>query len=232
MPSENKKRVIVTGGSGKVGQHVIRRLLEHGHRVLNLDLCALPSDLSSQVHTLRVDLCNSGQVYSALGSHFRLGEPFLDPYQPADAVVHLAGYARNMIVADNETFQSNVQSAFNVLEAGCRLGIKKIVLASSICVYGITYAEGDVDFTSFPVNEEALPRPMDAYSLSKLCMENIAQSFALRFADVDIYALRVGAVISLDEYGTVFSKYIERPQHWKVHGWSYVDARDLAQMCK
>jgi nucleoside-diphosphate-sugar epimerase len=106
------------------------------------------------------------------------------------------------------------------------------VLASSVCVYGVTYAEGNVDFASFPVDESVTPRPMDAYSLSKLCMENTGQAFAARFPGVDIYALRIGAVIGPDEYTEKFRGYLNDPHRWKVHGWSYTDARDLAQICK
>lgn len=232
MTSASPKRIIVTGGSGKVGRSIIARLLQDGYEVLNLDRVPLPQALS-QTHTVQVDLCDSGQVFSALGSHFVLSEPFREPYRPADAIVHLGGIARNMIVPDNETFRANVVAGFNVMEAACRLGIKTVVLASSVCVYGVTYAEGDVDFPSFPVDERIAPQPMDPYSLSKLCMEQTAESFVRRFPGLDVHVLRIGAVIGPNEYNTtVFRRYLEEPEAWKVHGWSYIDARDLAEMCK
>ncbi|GAD97247.1 hypothetical protein ATEG_08703 [Paecilomyces variotii No. 5] len=224
------KRIIITGGSGKVGRHVIEFLLNQGHEILNLDLMPLPETLNSAVHTLKVDLTDSGQVYSAMSSHFKLTEPFPQAEHRPDAVIHLAGYARNMLVPDNETFRANTTSSYNVIEAACRLGLRKIVLASSVCVYGVTYADGDVDFSSFPIDEEIDVDPMDVYSLSKVCAERTGRSFARRFG-VDVYALRIGAVVTPDEYGERFASYVGKPDRWKVHGWSYTDARDLGKMC-
>ncbi|KAF5584445.1 UDP-glucose 4-epimerase [Fusarium pseudocircinatum] len=225
------KRIIVTGGSGKAGRYIIKYLLAQGHPILNLDLLPLPAELSQNVHTLRCDLTDGGQVYSALSSHFRLTEPFRERNNdPPDAVLHLAGIARNMLVPDIETFRINTLGTYNTIEASCRLGVKKIILASSVCVNGVTYAEGDIDFEAFPVDESHGTNPMDVYSLSKICAERTARSFATRFG-VDIYALRIGAIVAPEEYNKVFHSYINHVEKWKVHGWSYVDARDLGKMC-
>ncbi|KAB8072479.1 NAD(P)-binding protein [Aspergillus leporis] len=224
------KRIIVTGGSGKAGQFLIAHLLARNYSVLNLDLTPLPPPLNAEVHTLKVDLTDNGQVYGALHSHFRLTEPFREPHkQIPDAVIHLAGYARNMIVPDTETYRGNVLSFYNVIEAACRIGVKKIVLASSICVYGVAFAEGDVDYPSFPVDEEVDANPMDVYALSKVCGERTARSFARRFGN-DIYVMRLGAVITPDEFQGRFEGYVERPEEYKVHGWAYTDARDIGLM--
>lgn len=223
-------RVIVTGGSGKAGRHVISALLDQGHQVLNLDLNPLPEDLGVKVHTIKVDLTDSGQVFSALTSPFRLTQPFREPLlQPPSAVVHLAGYARNMLAPANETFKANIGSTYNIIEAAAKLGISKVVLASSVCVYGPTFAHGDIDFDSFPIDELTDPNPMDDYSLSKLCAERVARGYARKYG-IDIYALRIGAVIDPEEYEEQFASYRNRPEDWKVHGWSYTDARDLGRM--
>ncbi|KAK0111154.1 hypothetical protein ONS95_001531 [Cadophora gregata] len=228
------KRIIVTGGSGKAGQYIIPHLLSRGHEILNLDL-TVPSQPIPDVHTIKTDLTSSGQVFNALTSPFKLTQPFpihSHPFQPPDAVIHLAGHARNMLVPDNETFRVNTVGTYNVIEAACKLGIPKIIIASSVCVYGVTFGEGDVDFTSFPIDEEIDVNPTDTYSISKLCGERIARGFARRFG-TDIYALRIGALITPEEYKTdVFNAYIEKPEEWKVHGWSYTDARDLGEMCE
>ncbi|KAJ1708505.1 UDP-glucose-4-epimerase [Aspergillus flavus] len=224
------KRIIVTGGSGKAGQYVIHHLLAQGYSILNLDLSPLPPPLNEKVHTLKVDLTDNGQVHGALLSHFHLTEPFREPHQQVpDAVIHLAGYARNMIVPDTETYRVNVLSFYNVIEAACRIGVKKIVLASSITVYGVTYAEGDVDYPSFPVDEDVDANPMDVYALSKVCGERTARSFARRFGN-DIYVMRLGAVVAPDEFQEKFDGYVERPEEYKVHGWAYTDARDIGLM--
>jgi nucleoside-diphosphate-sugar epimerase len=76
------------------------------------------------VHTLKSDLADSGQVFNALSSKWMLQEPFPDGLPPRpDAVIHMAGYARNMIVPDNKTCQANIHSTYNIIEASCKLGI-------------------------------------------------------------------------------------------------------------
>jgi nucleoside-diphosphate-sugar epimerase len=184
------------------------------------------------VHTLKVELTNSGQVYSALGSHFHLSEPFREPLGLIpDAVIHLAGYSRNMIAPDDETFRCNTLATYNIIEAASRLGIKKIIIASSITVYGVTYAEGDVDFTSFPVEETVDANPMDTYAISKMCGERVARGFSRRYGS-DIYVLRIGRIVAPEEYKeAMFQSYVETPEKWAPHGWAYTDARDLGQMC-
>lgn len=225
------KRIIVTGGSGQAGRNIITYLLDQGHDILNLDLMPLPEPLSQRTHSMKVDLTDAGQVFSALSSHFKLTQPFREPLmQPPDAVIHLGGYARNMLAPDSETFRVNVLSTHNILEAACKLGVKKIILASSVCVYGVTYAEGDVDFPSFPIDEELDTNPMDVYSITKVCGENICRGYARRYC-IDVYVFRIGALVCPGDYATSFREYVNHPSDWKVHGWSYIDARDLGKMC-
>ena len=72
---------------------------------------------------------------------------------------------------------------------------------------------------------------MDTYATSKLCGERCARSFARRFPGTDIYALRIGNVIEPHEYETDFPDYVNNPETRKRNAWSYVDARDLGQIC-
>lgn len=99
-----------------------------------------------------------------------------------------------MLVPDNECFKGNVLATYNVLEAACKLGVKKIIIASSETTYGVCFAQGDVDYHSFPLEEDYDVDPMDSYALSKLCGERTARTFARRFG-VDIYALRIGSCL-------------------------------------
>ncbi|KAL4740425.1 hypothetical protein BDV11DRAFT_169184 [Aspergillus similis] len=140
------KRIIVTGGSGVVGQHIVATLPFQGNAVLNLHMALGPSVM----HTIEVDLTNI-DVYSALASHFALTEPL--PAQASStpgAVIHQAGRPRNMLVLDNKAFQDNVVAMYDVLDAACRLWVSKPILASSVYVYGATYAYGYADFRVFP----------------------------------------------------------------------------------
>lgn len=110
------------------------------------------------------------------------------PEPPPDAIIHFGAFARNMIVPDNECFKANVMSTYNVIEAGCKLGVKKIIIASSETTYGVCFSEGDSDYHSFPLEEDYDFDPADSYALSKICGEQTAKAFARRYKS-DIYAL-------------------------------------------
>ena len=139
-----------------------------------------------------------------------------------------------MLVPDNETFRINTLSTYHVIEAACKLGIKKIVIASSETVYGSCFSQGEERsrFAQFPLTEELDVNPEDSYALSKLCGERTARSFARRFPGVDIYALRIGNVIEPDEYERDFPGFLDKPEGRYRNAWSYVDARDLGQICE
>jgi nucleoside-diphosphate-sugar epimerase len=131
---------------------------------------------------------------------------------------------------DNECYRGNVTSTYNVIEAACKLGVKKIIIASSETTYEVCFGQGDLDYTAFPLDETFDVNPMDTYAISKLCGERVARGFARRF-DADIYALRIGNVVEPHEYERDFPKYINNPQMRKRNAWSYIDARDLGQIC-
>jgi len=136
-----------------------------------------------------------------------------------------------MLVPDNECFRANIQSTYNVIEAACKLGVKKIIIASSETTYGVCFTQGDDEYLEFPLDEDTYDvNPMDTYACSKLCGERIARTFARRFG-VDIYALRIGNVIEPHEYATDFERHVGMPETRKRNAWSYIDARDLGQIC-
>lgn len=220
------KRIVFTGGSGKAGRHAIAYLRAQGHAVLNLDL--KPLDMEG-VNTVITDLTDSGQVFNALSMHFDF-DGFTTGKGPApiDAVVHFAAIPRVLIQPDNETFKANAVSTYNILEAATKLGIRKIVIASSETTYGVCFAEGDKDYHSFPLEEDYDVDPMDSYGLSKLVNEKTARAFAMR-SGADIYALRIGNVVSPEDYAR-FPAYLADPPSRKRNAWSYVDARDLGQI--
>ena len=116
---------------------------------------------------------------------------------------------RVLIEPDNVTFTKNVASTYNVIEAAMKLGVRKVIIASSETTYGVCFAEGDKDFHSFPLEEDYDVDPMDSYGLSKVCNEKTARAFAMRFK-ADIYALRIGNVIEPHEYG-LFKGFLADP---------------------
>ena len=221
------KRIMFTGGSGKAGRHVVQYLVERGHQVLNID--SKPLD-NPEVRTLITDITDSGQVFNAFTSYMGLHEfdPSLKP-QPVDAVVHFAAIPRIMITPDNELFRVNTMGTYNVIEAAVKLGIKKVIVASSETTYGIVFANEPKDPAYFPLDEEYDVDPMDFYALSKVVNEKTARAFALR-SGFDIYALRIGNVIEPHEYEGYIPKWIKDPAFRKRIAWSYIDARDLGQI--
>jgi UDP-glucose 4-epimerase len=220
------KRIVFTGGTGKAGKHAVSYLLGKGYQVLNVDL--KPLDMPG-VNTLIADITDSGQVFNALTTHFGFSG-FEDGSPPSapDAVVHFAAVPRVLIEPDNTTFEANVMGTYNVLEAAMKLGVRKVVIASSETTYGVCFAEGDKNFHAFPLEEDYDSDPMDSYGLSKVVNEKTARAFAMRYG-ADVYALRIGNVIEPDEYDN-FSSFLEQPMSRKRNAWSYVDARDLGQI--
>ena len=67
--------------------------------------------------------------------------------------------------------------------------------------------------------------------MSKLVGELTAKTFNIRRPEVDIYALRIGNVIEPHEYAQNFPGYMKDPACRKRNAWSYIDARDLGQIC-
>ncbi|TIV95427.1 MAG: NAD(P)-dependent oxidoreductase, partial [Mesorhizobium sp.] len=200
--------------------------LKRGHQVLNLDLT--PLDVPG-VDTVITNLADAGEAYNALTLHFGFSEYFGGKGRgPVDAVVHFAALPRIFLRPDNAMFAANVQSTYNVIEAATKLGIRKIVTASSETVYGICFAEGERDFSSFPVDEEHDADPTDSYGLSKLLGEKIARSFASR-TGTDIYALRIGGVVEPKDYAR-FPEFLADPSKRRRDAWTYMDARDLGQI--
>ncbi|MBK8636315.1 MAG: NAD(P)-dependent oxidoreductase [Saprospiraceae bacterium] len=220
-------RIFFTGGSGKAGRHVIPYLLKQGHRVLNVDL--VPLNLPG-VDNLIADITDSGQMFNAMSSYVGLDELEIGNGIPKfDAVVHFAAVPRILIKPDNETFRVNAIGTYNVIEAAVKLGIKKIIIASSETTYGICFADGVTDPKELPLDEDYEVDPMDSYGLSKVVNEKTAQSFQLR-SGFDIYALRIGNVIEPHEYEELFPHYFRNPEVRRRNAFCYIDARDLGQI--
>jgi nucleoside-diphosphate-sugar epimerase len=222
-----KKRIFFTGGSGKAGKHVIPYLLNQGHRVMNVDLVPLRYP---GVDNLSADITDSGQMFNAMSSYAGLDELDLGSGAPHfDAVVHFAAVPRILIKPDNETFRVNTIGTYNVIEAAVKLGIKKIIIASSETTYGICFSDRRTNPKTLPLEEDYDVDPMDSYGLSKVVNEQTARSFQRR-SDYDIYALRIGNVIEPHEYAELFPTYFKNPEVRRRNAFCYIDARDLGQI--
>jgi len=221
------KRILFTGGSGKAGKHVIPYLVDQGHHVVNVDLVPL---VHPGVDNLIADITDSGQMFNAMSAYANFDELEPGTGVPAyDAVVHFAAVPRILINPDNETFRVNTMGTYNVIEAAVKLGIKKIVLASSETTYGLCFSDGQVNPKSLPLEEDYDVDPMDSYGLSKVLNEKTARTFQRR-SGIDIYALRIGNVIEPHEYTELFPGYFENPEVRRRNAFCYIDARDLGQI--
>ncbi len=219
-------RIFFTGGSGKAGHHVAPYLASLGHHVTNADLTPLGRD---DVADLTVDLTDTGQVYSAMAGLATFDELDL-PEKPAyDAVVHFAAVPRILLVPDATTYATNVLSTYNVLEAATRLGIRKVVFASSETTYGICFAQGERKPVYVPVDEEHPTVPEDSYAMSKVANEVTARSFQAR-TGADVYGLRINNVIEPQEYAEMFPPFLEDPSLRRRNVFAYIDVRDLGRM--
>lgn len=194
---------------------------------MNVDLTPLNHPA---VDNLTADITDSGQMFNAMSMYAGFDEMEPGTGVPAfDAVVHFAAVPRILIKPDNETFRVNTVGTYNVIEAAVKLGIKKIIIASSETTYGICFSDGKTDPTYLPLDENYDVNPMDSYGLSKVVNEQTARAFQRR-TGVDIYALRIGNVIEPHEYETLFPHYFKHPEVRRRNAFCYIDARDLGQI--
>ena len=198
-------KVVVTGGSGRLGQQAISHLLEHGYEVLSLDIVPPPAKLCD---SWLCDLRRSGDLYEA--------------FRGADAAVHLGAYQAPNLAPDCETFSNNVTATYNVLKAAVDLGVPRVVCASSIAAYGFLDAPRIWTPDYLPLDELYPCRPQDPYALSKVFGEQLADS-CTRYSDITVVSLRFSGVNFDPTYRLL-------PKRWADPGlrmgtfWSYVDS--------
>ncbi|TIC79144.1 NAD(P)-dependent oxidoreductase [Nocardioides sp. GY 10127] len=219
-------RIFFTGGSGKAGRHVAPFLAGLGHQVTNADLVGLGHP---DVADLRVDLADAGETYSAMAGLATMAELDLPEVPRYDAVVHFAAIPRILLRPDAATFEANILSTYHVLEAATRLGIPKVVFASSETTYGLCFAQGERRPLYVPVDEEHPTVPEDSYAMSKVAGEAVARSFQAR-TGADVYGLRINNVIEPHEYAEMFPPFLEDPALRRRNLFAYIDVRDLGQM--
>ena len=180
------RSVLVTGGDGFVGTHLVNTLLERGAFVVTTSRRDRPFDLRSLLfgpaaprpevdHT---DLADVAEVTD------------LCRRQGIDTIFHLAAHAIVGAAARApwSTFDGNIRSTLSVLEAGRITRTARVLIASSDKVYG---DHADVnDPQRLPSNESHTLRGVDAYSASKVCVDTLAHSYALQFEESRVLVAR------------------------------------------
>ena len=222
---EGSMRIFLTGGSGKARNHVAPYLAEQGHQVTTPTSCRSTtptSPTSGGPHRRR-------EVYPRLAGLATFEELDLPEKPSYDAVVHLAAIPAILRQPDAATYAINVLSTYHVLEAATRLGIPKVVFASSETTYGVCFAQGERKPLYVPVDEEHPTVPEDSYAMSKVAGEVTARSFHAR-SGADIYGLRINNVIEPHEYAEMFPPFLDDPSLRRRNLFAYIDVRDLGQM--
>ena len=207
-------RIAVTGSSGKLGRATCSRLREAGHEVLGLDRTGTPGfDFSM------IDFTDYGQTLDGL-----LG--ITARHDGLDAIVHLAAIPVNGPVPDATIFHNNMITTFNVMHAALRAGIDTIVYASSITAMGFPFIEPP---NYLPLDEDSGGRANNTYGMVKVMEEAMAGQLIRLRRSLSITALRFTNVTEEGEYQT-FADRGDDPSYRRDLMWSYVDARDGAQV--
>lgn len=189
-------RVLVTGGAGFIGSHLVERLIVEGFHVEVID------DLS----TGRVE--NLSDVWQNKKLHFAFGDIRNQQLvkiclRDVEAVVHLAAIAsvKKSIEEPLATHDINASGTLNLLKASSEARVRKFVFASSCDVYG--------DAHELPISEGHPVNPLSPYAASKLAGEGYCQAFARSYG-LDTACLRLFSVYGPRQYGGEYGGVISR----------------------
>jgi UDP-glucose 4-epimerase len=227
-------RVVVTGACGLLGQMVARQLRARGIDVTAVDRlspreaferlrppAAVSPELASpgagdSLRYQQADLADLRQVYSTLAE--------------ATAVRHLGAIASPVAQPPEVVFRNNVLAQFNVCEAADRLGIRRLVSASSVSALGFPWQRRWSEPLYFPLDEAHPLVPQDPYGFSKAVGEDILAAFCRRGAGSGA-SLRFSTIMTEDRYAS-FVEHVRRDVEAQAPLlWSYVDRRDAARAC-
>ncbi len=203
-------RVVVTGASGRLGRAVVSLLLAQNMEVIGLDK---QPGKSPGVRMIGLDLCNLGQVFGAMAG--------------AEAIVHLGAIPSPGGRPPEMVYHNNIMAQFNVFEAAAKLGIRRVVSASSLSAFGFPFQHRWSQPLYFPLDEQHPLLPQDSYGLSKANGEEIAAAYARRGAGSSA-SLRISTVLDDSDIQGFLEMVRLHPDRSAPALWSYVHATDVA----
>ena len=204
-------RIVITGASGKAGQATLRHFVETtSHEVVATDIGARPKWYEGTFY--RADLTCYGEAVEVL--------------HDADAVIHLANIPADRIHTDSATLNANLTMNDNVFLAAWKLGLTRVVYASSETTLGLPFDE--VQYV--PVDEDHYPFPNSTYSLSKVMTETMAEQVS-RWAGIPFVGLRLSNIFTIADYAAQ-PAFATDPQARRWNLFGYIDARDVARACE
>ena len=188
-------KILVTGGAGFIGKHLVKYLLDKGNTITIFDNFSNSEEKSLEYYI------KSG--VKIVNGDIRKFDEILKETEDQDVLIHLAAKisVSQSILNPSETFEVNVDGTKNVLEACKKNYVKKIIIASSAAVYG----EGS---SGMKLKESAKTNPISPYGKSKLKMEqeieknNKNDCVILRF-------FNIFGIGQTPEYAGVITKFIE-----------------------
>lgn len=132
------------------------------------------------------------------------------------------------LATDQRTFEVNTISTYNVFSACARLGVNKVVWASSETILGLPFDQAPA---FAPLDETHPDRPMWSYALAKQLGETMADTFCRLHFELTIASLRFSNVFAPEDYVTLQAAQAN-PEHRKSNLWAYVDAEDAGEACR
>jgi UDP-glucose 4-epimerase len=158
-------RVIITGGNGFIGRHLVKKMLSNGFSSIAL-IANTSNDLNNEFIDKKVKEDAPLTFYRAdIRNKKSISDIFHN--EKADTCIHLAAKisVSDSIKNSDETMNINVNGTMNVLEACSNSKIKNFIFASSAAVYG--------DVSELPISEKASLRPLSPYGKSKMLAEEL-----------------------------------------------------------
>jgi nucleoside-diphosphate-sugar epimerase len=200
-------RVIVTGGSGRVGRYVVDELVKAGHGVTVFDL----GPPKAGVAHVKGDILDLPALEAA--------------FKGAEAVVHLAANDWIAKVPPEAFIRVNVLGTWQVLQAAESAGVRKAVVCSSISAMGLEELRPEFPPDYLPFDEAHPIKPVEPYSVSKEAVEHVAMSFARR-GNMGVVVLRPLGVAVPES----LARFVERADDPNIRWFcNYVSPEDTAQ---